>query len=251
MNSPHKGQWRGVLMFDLRLNKRLSKQWWGWWFATPLFPLRRHCNDRQQSRCYRPSTRIMTTQCAWRFAIFVSIYDNMWQDRKAWRFERHMWMPTMVAEIIINCKLAGQSGYCSFNNYLQTMSRTIVDLDWIHKDSICKITQLSAINIVAQCHIYASRFSVLIFPSAPNMWRWFQCSFPQCHIYGAWQTARSSPVPQIVVARPHLLSPQRPIYVARHGPLSLNVLGGKHQMLPPKYWLFFPITVLNKLSLLK
>ena len=36
VNSPHKGQWRGALMFffDLRLNKRLSKQWWGWWFET-------------------------------------------------------------------------------------------------------------------------------------------------------------------------------------------------------------------------
>ena len=30
---------------DLRLNKRLSKQWWGWWFETPSRPLCRHCND--------------------------------------------------------------------------------------------------------------------------------------------------------------------------------------------------------------
>ena len=66
------------------------------------------------------------------------------------------------------------------------------------------------------------------FPSAPDMGRWFHCSFPQCPIHGAWQTARSSPVPQIVVARPHLLSHQRPIYVARHGPLSLHVLCGKY-----------------------
>ena len=31
---PAKGQWRGVLrvFFDLRLNKRLSKQSWGLWF---------------------------------------------------------------------------------------------------------------------------------------------------------------------------------------------------------------------------
>ena len=84
------------------------------------------------------------------------------------------------------------------------------------------------------------------FRSAPDMWRWFQCSFPQCLIHGAWQTARSSPVPQIVVARPHLLSHQRPIYVARHRPLSLHVLCGKYQMLSPIYWLFFPITVFHK-----
>ena len=29
---------------DLRLNKRLGKQWWGWWFETPSRPLWRHCN---------------------------------------------------------------------------------------------------------------------------------------------------------------------------------------------------------------
>ena len=33
------------VFFDLRLNKQLSKQWWGWWFETPSHPLWRHCND--------------------------------------------------------------------------------------------------------------------------------------------------------------------------------------------------------------
>ena len=32
------------VFFDQRLNKRLSKQWWGWWFETPLRSLWRHCN---------------------------------------------------------------------------------------------------------------------------------------------------------------------------------------------------------------
>ena len=32
------------VFFDLRPNKRLSKQWWGWWFQTPSSPLWRHCN---------------------------------------------------------------------------------------------------------------------------------------------------------------------------------------------------------------
>ena len=31
--------------FDLRQNKRLSKQWWGWWFETTSSPLWRNCND--------------------------------------------------------------------------------------------------------------------------------------------------------------------------------------------------------------
>ena len=32
------------VFFDLSLNKRLSKQWWGWWFETQSCPLWRHCN---------------------------------------------------------------------------------------------------------------------------------------------------------------------------------------------------------------
>ena len=33
--------------FDLRLNKRLSKQLWGWWLETLSCPLWRHCNVMQ------------------------------------------------------------------------------------------------------------------------------------------------------------------------------------------------------------
>ena len=35
------------VFFDLRLNNRLSKQPWGWWFETPPWWLWRHCNDRE------------------------------------------------------------------------------------------------------------------------------------------------------------------------------------------------------------
>ena len=47
VNSPHRGQWRGALMFYLilALNKRLRKQSRRWWFETLSRPLWRHCND--------------------------------------------------------------------------------------------------------------------------------------------------------------------------------------------------------------
>ena len=32
------------VFFDLHPNKRLSKQWWGWWFETQTCPLWRHSN---------------------------------------------------------------------------------------------------------------------------------------------------------------------------------------------------------------
>ena len=54
VNLPHTGQWRVTwsfaLFFDLCLNKRLSKQSWGWWFETPLCLLRRHCNAFYDSK---------------------------------------------------------------------------------------------------------------------------------------------------------------------------------------------------------
>ena len=34
--------------FDLRVNKPLSKQWWGWLLETLSRPLWRHCNDMKQ-----------------------------------------------------------------------------------------------------------------------------------------------------------------------------------------------------------
>ena len=36
--------WIFNVFFDLRVNKRLSKQWWGWWFETLSRPLWRHRN---------------------------------------------------------------------------------------------------------------------------------------------------------------------------------------------------------------
>ena len=33
------------VFFDLSLNKRLSKQWWGWWFENQSCPLWHHCNE--------------------------------------------------------------------------------------------------------------------------------------------------------------------------------------------------------------
>ena len=36
------------VFFDLRLNRRLSKQSWGWWFETLLRTLWRHCNAYKQ-----------------------------------------------------------------------------------------------------------------------------------------------------------------------------------------------------------
>ena len=60
------------VFFDLRLNERLSKQPWGWWFATPSRPLWRHSNEQchytfyprgvMRDICARGSTLVTTRQ---------------------------------------------------------------------------------------------------------------------------------------------------------------------------------------------
>ena len=44
------------VFFDLRLNKRLGKQSWGWWFETLSCPLWRHCNS--QNRLLDVATKV-------------------------------------------------------------------------------------------------------------------------------------------------------------------------------------------------
>ena len=51
------------VFFDLRLNKRLNKQSWSWWFETSWRSLWRHCKDTQQSL---------------NFSLLFTRYINMW-----------------------------------------------------------------------------------------------------------------------------------------------------------------------------
>ena len=48
------------ILFDLRLNKLLSKQSWGWWFETPSRSLWRQCNGVHidMPQCTRPGTEV-------------------------------------------------------------------------------------------------------------------------------------------------------------------------------------------------
>ena len=51
------------VFLDLRPNKRLSKQWWGWWFETISCPLWCHCNDDLHSPKQNLAFPITVTLC--------------------------------------------------------------------------------------------------------------------------------------------------------------------------------------------
>ena len=79
------------VFFDLRLNKRLSKQSWGWWFETLLRPLWRHCNEsgsqaRQLHACSKRGHLIWNCVLALAFMHFC-VADMYWQRQRNTRSE--------------------------------------------------------------------------------------------------------------------------------------------------------------------
>ena len=74
-NSPATGEFpaqrpvtRGFdVFFDLRPNKRLSKQAWGWWFEAPSHSLWRHCNGYIHKCGVHLSTSPEWREARWRY----------------------------------------------------------------------------------------------------------------------------------------------------------------------------------------
>ena len=60
------------VFFDFRPNKRLSKQWWGWWFETPPHPLWRHYNAIRCIQITSVYQHIMDHDCAGQF-VFLQV----------------------------------------------------------------------------------------------------------------------------------------------------------------------------------
>ena len=109
--------------FDLRLNKRLCKQSWGWWFETLLCPLWRHSNgilDKGKGwwssstaavntieneylfliSCIHYSDLIMTTmasQITSLTVVYLIVYSDADQQKHqssaSMEFTGHRWMP--------------------------------------------------------------------------------------------------------------------------------------------------------------
>ena len=68
------------VFFDLRLTKRLSKQWWGLWFETPSRPLWRHCHVDRTKTIFAPQlllTNVVATPCLNIYIIITRIYEQI------------------------------------------------------------------------------------------------------------------------------------------------------------------------------
>ena len=73
------------VIVDLHLNKRLSKQSWGWWFETPLCPLWRHCNDVPYKTWWVNSNENVFEKCALfaRCRELIISYGQWWQFKES------------------------------------------------------------------------------------------------------------------------------------------------------------------------
>ena len=73
--------WSFDVFFDLRPNKQLSKQSWGWWFETPSRPLWRHRNGGWRHAITSKSIKISNTSVSIvlsKYSIFFpGLYDNV------------------------------------------------------------------------------------------------------------------------------------------------------------------------------
>ena len=137
-NSPVTGEFpaqrpvtRGFdVFFDLRLNKRLCKQLWGWWFETPTRSLWHNCNvSPKYSVEYRQSSADMgCVFCAFKFwSIFhiddssipcygwPNLYQNLFKIFKIvlrvtcgllWKFHENTFMPFRT--MLLTDKLTNQ-----------------------------------------------------------------------------------------------------------------------------------------------
>ena len=68
------------VFFDLRLNKRLSKQSWDWWFETLSRPLWRHCNDFPKDLALFSFTGVSALVTNWRFEDCIGWIKIFWEE---------------------------------------------------------------------------------------------------------------------------------------------------------------------------
>ena len=76
------------VFFDLRPNKRLSKQSWGWWFEMPSCPLWRHCNESRFSGTHLPVYFLDISILHLLFPWYLLTPTTNWH---AWKRFSHYW----------------------------------------------------------------------------------------------------------------------------------------------------------------
>ena len=128
------------LFFDLRLNKRLSKQSWGWWFETLLRPLWRQRNGVERFHAMTSSIRGCVR--TWHSLSSAGEYprDVHWQSGERTGFSCQIGSPKMDLARVPPCLLKWDlnslsPGRCScdFKVYVSNLTWGLVSWSWVSK----------------------------------------------------------------------------------------------------------------------
>ena len=69
------------IFFDLRPNKRSSKEPWGWWFGTPLRSLWRYCNVNRSADWYGSGLFPKWSS----YIVWAPNFQSLWPSDVIWR----------------------------------------------------------------------------------------------------------------------------------------------------------------------
>ena len=97
--------WSFDVFFDLRLNKRLSKQSWGWWSETLSCPLWRQCNVVE--------TQLLHSHTQW-FSNKSLVARAVWDGTLSWTRTKSFWKGavTHARHTSVSCRLAQPTHVC-------------------------------------------------------------------------------------------------------------------------------------------
>ena len=125
--------------FDLRLNKRLSKQSWGWWLETSLRLLWRHCNGKNAhwAKVSPIRSHIISEEIPWHLGGMRNL------DLSGWSIIR-----IVFQNIQHRCDLSASRGR------------------WVHDTHLYRITQL-VYNLCK--HFIAGSYNTKAIYSTPNL----------------------------------------------------------------------------------
>ena len=116
------------VFFDLRPNKQLSKQWWGWWFETPSWSLWRHRNVWISHEPTGPQWCMYTEYPIKNAQSFVDIYHNLLLDLWGQVIYNIQWYYWHWDSVWFNCTIPVISTTCATLNYW--MKCYLVKQEW-------------------------------------------------------------------------------------------------------------------------
>ena len=162
------------VFFDLRSNKRMSKQSWGWWFETPSRSLWRHCNDRSlfTATTFVPSdqvsapstTNALTDHGTGTCISFPNDCTTPVYFRK-WRLQRHLSHFTNIMAIVNMGSSVSEAAYHSnqvlFATYLDTTDRLVLkncEVTWESLSSRKRTLRCPCMGSECDLYLYYSDF---------------------------------------------------------------------------------------------